>query len=174
MLHFYYYVPPCPKCGSRRTGRYIKRPITDSGFIKEKSLKMGELVRFAPSEPIKNAFCEDCGYEWGTRIITMLWPSVRIQKEIDERGTAIRYNEYMRKKTMAQKAAAKTGFFASMFGRSAYVPDDDEVDFSDAVRTPNVTDDVLIVDRRKQRKVELLYADEELIKKVLEVQNGSI
>lgn len=61
----YYYVPPCPLCGSPVTGRYVKlhRDVDTEWQINE-SLRHGELIKALNEVPIRNCFCINCGYEW--------------------------------------------------------------------------------------------------------------
>ena len=95
MRYPYKYIPPCPRCGSRCTGRYIKEPFTESDmeYIEYHSLKNGEIIRFAPKEPTDNAFCVECGYRWGHTARTIYLTKQEIEKEIEERGTELAYNE---------------------------------------------------------------------------------
>ena len=91
--HIYYYVPPCPACRSRKTGRYVRQPLTAGGmrYVERESLKSGELVRFAPRVPEKNAYCEDCGHEWACSVSARLMARDRITEEQAARGTAAKY-----------------------------------------------------------------------------------
>lgn len=89
----YYYVPPCPVCGSRKTGRYVRQPLTtgDMLYVERESLRNGELVRFAVHIPEKNAYCDDCGHEWECRIRAHLMPREKIIEEQTARDSAARY-----------------------------------------------------------------------------------
>lgn len=61
----YYYVPPCPSCGSKMTGRYVKmHREVDDNYILETSLKNGEIISMQPEVPAHNLFCAECGFEW--------------------------------------------------------------------------------------------------------------
>lgn len=95
MRYPYKYVPPCPKCGSKCTGRYVREPLTetDMEYIELNSLKNGEIVRFVPKEPTDNAFCVDCGHKWGCMITTRYFTKEQIEHEIDVRGTETAYQE---------------------------------------------------------------------------------
>ena len=95
MKYPYKYIPPCPRCGSRCTGRYIREPLTESDieYIEKQSLKHGEIVRFLRQEPTENAFCVDCGYRWGCTAKTIYLTKDEINIEIEERGTQEAYNE---------------------------------------------------------------------------------
>lgn len=84
----YYYVPPCPRCQSRKTGRYVKNPVVkqDKGYIFEESLKNGEIVEETDIVPVENAFCCDCGYEWSCYIETIWLTPQEILKQKRARG----------------------------------------------------------------------------------------
>lgn len=103
MRYPYKYIPPCPKCGSRCTGRYIKEPITESDmeYIELQSLKHGEIIRFTPKEPDDNAFCVDCGFRWGVTARTVYLTREELDAEIDARGTEGAYKEI--KEEISQK-----------------------------------------------------------------------
>ena len=114
----YYNVPPCPQCGSRRTGRYLRKPISidpeDERSMVEKCLKHGELIRFSWMVPIRNAYCEDCGHEWAQNIRVELVSPERIMEEAAARGTMEeleRYSENHKKR--------KKSVFGRIFG---YLP----------------------------------------------------
>ena len=102
MLHIYYYVPPCPVCGSRRTGRYIRQPMIQADETKANYLKHGEIVEFLPEEPIENAFCTECGAVWPEHVAFKLWPAARIAEEARERGTQELYQEFLTEQYMKQ------------------------------------------------------------------------
>lgn len=61
----YYYVPPCPSCNSRMTGRFVRlhREVETEWMIDE-ALRNGELIDPQPDLPHDNAFCVECGYTW--------------------------------------------------------------------------------------------------------------
>lgn len=111
--HFYYYVPPCPKCGSRITGRYVKQPRKqdDAEYMQRESLKHGELIRFVPSEPTKNCYCEECEYEWGHKVQMYLISKERMNEEIEVRDTLSLYREFNEKYPRKKKS-----FFGRIFG----------------------------------------------------------
>lgn len=117
-MHFvpkrlYYRVPPCPECGSRKTGRYMKKPrsVEDMVYVQSQSLANGELIRFVPREPIKNCYCEDCGYEWGHTVHGEWLPDSVIEAEIEARETRERYLEFQEKYPMKKKS-----FLGKIFG----------------------------------------------------------
>lgn len=84
----YYYVPPCPKCGSRMTGRFVKEHgDADTEFIVRESLKHGELVSPAAEIPDKNLFCAECGYTWEGQVHMRFITFAQMQEEIEARGT---------------------------------------------------------------------------------------
>lgn len=106
--HLYYYVPPCPKCGSRRTGRYIRQPrlLDDELYTIRESLRNGELVRLAPSVPDHNVYCEDCGYEWTAPVPLMLLTSREIANEREDRSTPARYQQFLEEHPRKKKSIA--------------------------------------------------------------------
>lgn len=113
--HPYKYIEPCPNCGSKCTGRYIKEPITESDmeYIEVESLKHGEIVRFAPKEPIKNAFCVDCDFRWKYDARTIYLTREEIEEEISNRGTEAAYMEL--KEEISQKDAVNGKRKKSLF-----------------------------------------------------------
>lgn len=92
--HIYYYVPPCPLCGSMHTGRYVRKAFIDETYMDRKSLENGEIIRQVPREPIKNCFCEDCGYEWGAHIETKFLTADEVNEQRMLRGTYQTFQEY--------------------------------------------------------------------------------
>jgi len=155
MKRLYYYVPSCPVCGNKRTGRYIKTPISNARQIKESALRAGEIIRFAGEEPLKNAFCLSCGHEWPTRIRVRLLSSDAIAKEKRDRGISEEYDRLAAKKHPKQK----NGFFSSLFSFS-------QEDRSEKVAEVEQRQEFDIVDARKKNSLTLLYADEEMINKL--------
>lgn len=109
----YYYVPPCPVCGSGRTGRYVKKPFTeaDTRYLIEQSLKNGELVRLCDSVPIENAYCEECGYEWPEHIYADLWDTERIRQQKKIRGTTAEFAKFQN-----ENPKKKKGLIRNIFG----------------------------------------------------------
>lgn len=103
--YIYYYVPPCPKCGSRRTGRYLKEPKlpADIRYTMVESLKNGELVRMSYKVPENNAYCEDCGYEWPETIMAGFYTAQQINEEMQARGTVEAYSDYVEKHPKKRK-----------------------------------------------------------------------
>ena len=145
MNKFYYYVEPCPRCKSRKTGRYVRQPITGSGYMMEESLKAGELIRFLSFEPEKNGFCVTCGHEWHTRAKLKFWPKEKIREEQIVRGTDQEYARFLQQNSGDKKA------------KTAYtVPQEPK----------KPERDMTFVDRRPKPVVELIYFDEELFAKI--------
>ena len=157
--HIYYFVPPCPKCGSRKTVRYIRSPLTGEGYTKEASLKNGELVRFSFEVPVNNGYCMSCGYEWPVRVETKLWSYTKIREEQIARGTDILYEKILSKKTKSKWDVGR--YFHERYRNIEEVENQKE---KDCVCEPE------IIDSRKRDKIELLYADETLIEQVRNVQ----
>ena len=154
MRRLYYYVPSCPVCGSRRTGRYVKTPISNARQIKESALKAGEIIRFAGDEPLTNAFCLSCGHEWPTRIRVRLLSADAIAKEKRDRGISEEYDRFAAKSRPKQKK----GFFSSLFSFG-------QEDFSKEVIAEE-HQEFDIIDARKKNSLTLLYADEDMINKL--------
>lgn len=66
-IGLYYDIPPCPECGSRRTGRYLRSSFfeTENMKILEEGILCGEVVDLTTDPQKKHtAFCRDCGHEW--------------------------------------------------------------------------------------------------------------
>lgn len=113
MKRIYYNVPPCPECGSRVTGRFIKRPRSkdDEDYIRGRALRNGEIIRFADAEPIKNAFCMDCGHRWGWSVRQSWVTREFILQEIDARKIRKEIDEFEEQK----KDKPKKGFISRNF-----------------------------------------------------------
>ncbi len=113
-IYPYKRIEPCPNCGSRVTGRYIKEPFTetDMEYIERESLKHGEIVRFAPREPIKNAFCVECDYRWHMFPRTVYLTKKELEEEIEVRGTSPAYEELKQEISQKQSMSGnrKKGF----------------------------------------------------------------
>ena len=93
----YTYVPPCPCCGSRMTGRYVKqkRHYTqkDVAWYMEESYKNGEIIVFVPLIEDDTAFCFNCEYRWPARIQNVMLTKKEIEKEKAERHTLELYED---------------------------------------------------------------------------------
>ena len=110
----YYYVPPCPECGSHITGRYVRRPLTkaDIRYVKNESLSHGEIIRMADKVPVVNAFCETCGHEWPEHVFARIVPGWMVEEEKTKRGTRARYAEFQTKEPRRRPFWSRfTGFF---------------------------------------------------------------
>ena len=87
----YHRVPPCPRCESKKTGRFIYVANTRNGVEKiiGDCMARGELVRVIPgleTTQYENAYCENCGIEWHANIETFWLPKEAIAKERFDRG----------------------------------------------------------------------------------------
>ena len=87
----YHYVPPCPRCGSLKTGRFCY--VTNTAFGVEKlvadNLKNGELskVELGFGDELEyKAYCEECGIRWMARIEELKLTEERVAKECKDRG----------------------------------------------------------------------------------------
>ena len=94
----YVYIPPCPRCDSPATGRYMKMPSVNRDYVMIDSLKRGEVIVFKPAEPIENAFCLDCGHEWAERIRTSWITRAEREEQCLLRGTAEMLAGYVEEK----------------------------------------------------------------------------
>lgn len=106
----YYYVPPCPFCGSKMTGRYLKSHwAADDEYVADTSLKNGELVVFRPEIPSKNVFCVNCGHDWTEYIESRFMTLEEIDKEKAARSTnEIRAQEREEKKGKKKRGVLHT------------------------------------------------------------------
>ena len=105
--HVYYYVPPCPSCNSRTTGRFVKshKENTTSWQINE-SLKHGELIKPVEIVPKANCFCRNCGFEWPDYIETRFITTDEMNIEKQERFT----NDILNDMKAEEKAERKADF----------------------------------------------------------------
>ena len=84
----YYYVPRCPSCGSRATGRFVKAGRgQDPDWMQMEGLRNGELIMPASEKFQKNLFCNDCGHTWHGDVELVMAPLPRITMEKEARGT---------------------------------------------------------------------------------------
>ena len=113
-INMYKYVPPCPKCGSFCTGRYVKEPYSEKGkdYLERESLRFGEIVRFIQSIPYKNMFCVDCDYKWHGIVETKLISKDELDDMIEKRETYEAYIEA--KEEQAFKNDTKKGGFFNL------------------------------------------------------------
>ena len=128
MKTIYYYVPPCPVCGSEETGRYVQPPFVNRHYMMIESLKNGELIKFRKTknrfsfftcQNQKNLFCTSCGFEWCEEPRTVWLDSDEKDGEISRRHTEQRLQEYMKnnnidpdkKKFMGGMFSGLTNFF---------------------------------------------------------------
>ena len=87
----YYYVPPCPKCQARNTGRYLQLSVKgkDIDRVTASHLLKGEIVSVIPvlyDTRYENAFCENCGCEWRANITVKYLSKQEIEQERIDRG----------------------------------------------------------------------------------------
>ena len=101
----YYYVPPCPTCGSHMTGRFVKDHRTnDIEWVIDNSLKHGELVRPMPEiPPYADAFCAECDYEWFADIHHTWVTNAELKLQKTERHT----NEILAARYAAERQKEK-------------------------------------------------------------------
>lgn len=87
----YHYVPPCPKCGSLKTGRfyYVSTTYQQIEKMVAENMRYGELSKIEigfGNELDHNAYCEECGAQWYTNIEKLPLTDERIQQEMENRG----------------------------------------------------------------------------------------
>ena len=64
-VHPYYYVSPCPNCGSTMTGRIVKnRRDADIDWAIVTALRNGEIVVPVDDPGKENACCLECDHIW--------------------------------------------------------------------------------------------------------------
>lgn len=117
-----YYVPSCPSCGSKMTGRFIRLPVTmpfvpdqgDAHYILEQSVLHGERIRFRSRIPQNNCFCVACGYTWQAPITEKWMTKGEIAKEIKERGLSKEY-AFIKKQKEMERVLHKNDKFRKFF-----------------------------------------------------------
>lgn len=101
---FYYYIPPCPSCGSPVTGRYVKlHRETDTEWQINESLRHGELIQALNEVPLRNCFCVNCGYEWNEDAKLQFLSQEKINEEKKKRLTV----DILNKRIAEQREALK-------------------------------------------------------------------
>ena len=60
-MPFIHETPPCKRCGSIATGRYLISNDQEDGI---RYLQHGEYIRPCSEVPMNNLFCTECGMEW--------------------------------------------------------------------------------------------------------------
>ena len=118
-LKKYHYVPPCPRCGSLKTGRYICLADTYSGIerIIGRNYQKGELTKIIhgfDNYEMPNLYCEECGIEWRGRVEELPLTNSRIIEESKKRGITnqtctdmLNYKKIVKQKKKEEKRAAK-------------------------------------------------------------------
>lgn len=112
MKKTYYYVSPCPECGSRKTGRYVMPPVLYKDYMMLESLRHGEIIKYRNPEPLKNAFCLECSHEWIEHIVPRRITADEMADEIRERDTDTLLEAYMEKRGIDPN---KKPLFGSLF-----------------------------------------------------------
>lgn len=117
MPSYYYYVPPCPRCASTATGRFVKhRNDTEDEWVFHEALRHGELVVSVEDIPEENAFCNECGFTW-PEYVTGKWITYKkVIKEKEKRHTTeLLQAEYERMKE--EKKLHKKNILARFIGK---------------------------------------------------------
>ncbi len=89
----YTYVPPCPVCGSPRTGRYVRlTPLTEE-YSQLEALRYGEIIQPAGDKKHLEGelFCVACGNIWRGKVQKRRMSSLELACERNVRGTAQLY-----------------------------------------------------------------------------------
>lgn len=79
-------VPPCPKCGSCRTGRYVYYRGRFPERLCAQYMKKGELIRTSSGLNMPRCFCDDCGLEWYGETKTKLLSGKQIRERKENMG----------------------------------------------------------------------------------------
>ncbi len=161
-IHPYYYVPPCPRCYSRKPGRYMRTPISDGASIIRDGLKRGELIRFRQRVPEENAYCTVCGHEFRANVRTLWLDSDELRTEQRERGTDELYRKYMEQ--MHSQTPQPKGLMGFLQRKLAAPSKNVYSEYTEPARETAPT----IIDNRPKDTIEILYADTELINIMLE------
>lgn len=105
----YYNVRSCPRCGSRKTGRFVKsaKNRNDNEFTKLSSLKNGEIIELTKQVPEQNAFCTECGFSWSQYICERYVPLEYIENQKRARGTVYLLDELCRQMEEEEKEKSK-------------------------------------------------------------------
>lgn len=115
MRQMYYYMPPCPRCKSEVTGRYLKTPFVKKDLMMIESLSNGEIIKFAKKIPEKNAFCCTCGFAWNEDPRLVRITPEEKEAEIYRRGTEALMNKYIEDNhVVLQKKHILGGIFAGL------------------------------------------------------------
>lgn len=112
MKKFYYMVPRCKECGSYKTGRYVVPPRFHKEYMMIESLKNGEIIQFRAKEPLKNAFCLNCGHEWIQKVEISRLSAEEKEEQIIRRGTEEMLNDYIERNHLNDK---KKSIFGGIF-----------------------------------------------------------
>ena len=110
----YYYVPPCPVCGSKNTG-YYKRMTDDSGWTSKEGLKHGEIVRETTEVTDNNAFCEECGFEWSQQIKPIIISRKSRMDMMQEKGLLARLDAMKEQHTKEYEEYKKENPFMARY-----------------------------------------------------------
>lgn len=97
---FYYYVPPCPKCNSKITGRFMKElpSAYDNDWRMRECLSNGEII--AAKKTLKgneNCFCVKCGHTYPAIVSLKFMSKYKIEQEKEDRKTDIILYNYEKK-----------------------------------------------------------------------------
>ena len=78
----YYYVPPCPCCGSHITGKFVKmRGTYETDWMINEALRNGELIAPVPEVLEHTAYCVECDHTWNAYIPMKMLTQEEIQQQ---------------------------------------------------------------------------------------------
>jgi hypothetical protein len=116
----YYYVPPCPVCGSAVTGRLVSdHRYNEIQWMINDALKNGELIRPVPKIGAQNCFCLSCGSEWYTETRLMMFSRDQIeeQKKIRHTDEILRQRADEIRENDGGKGKGVLGLFTNFMGK---------------------------------------------------------
>ena len=106
-IYPHYSVPPCPSCGSYRTGYFVRKSKNEKNnqFIIDSALKNGELVSLT-TEDGDDFFCVDCDYTWPGILEMKLTNKETLERESELRGSGALWEEIKKEREAKEEEAA--------------------------------------------------------------------
>ena len=104
----YNYVPPCPRCSSYKTGKFVKShgEFNDEYAI-QKSLEAGELIKVVKELPSNNCYCANCGATWSYDIPVLMISYKKLIDQKEKRGTQVKLDNYVKEINKKQTKTRK-------------------------------------------------------------------
>lgn len=117
----YYYVPPCPRCGSHITGKFVRmRGTHDTDWMITEALRNGELIAPVPEILEDTAYCVECDHTWNAQISMQMLTQEEIQQQKVLRMTnqilAARYSQ-IKEEEKKKNRGFIIGSFAKFIGK---------------------------------------------------------